>query len=284
MIGDHKQLPPFGSDQMVELLSYPNQVKEVLTLGEEFVGRSLRDATTDEIIDEVEEESEPDQESLPALCSEAIRMLLLFENMIESEFNRQRKSSKGRPIAKKLTQQHRMHPDIASIVSRCFYDGTLTSHADCVARYEKEPHRFESLDTARLPNTPVVVIDMPYVQSEIGQKQGDRFPRWHNPAEVDAVVEVVSLLKAKPSGEKSQKASLAILSPYRQQVTRLDEAVREVPTAAGFTPATHNGVWCHTVDSFQGGEADVVVTSLVRNNGERTRFSERQTTDERIAQ
>ena len=34
----------------------------------------------------------------------------------------------------------------------------------------------------------------------------------------------------------------------------------------GFRSPSSNGQWCHTVDSFQGSEADIVVVSLVRNN------------------
>ena len=33
-----------------------------------------------------------------------------------------------------------------------------------------------------------------------------------------------------------------------------------------FRSPSSNGQWCHTVDSFQGSEADVVVVSFVRNN------------------
>jgi superfamily I DNA and/or RNA helicase len=80
MIGDHKQLPPFGSDQMTELLKKPEAVREALRLGEEFIGRSLRDETTEEILDELEE----NESNLPALCAEAIRLLTLFETVVRN--------------------------------------------------------------------------------------------------------------------------------------------------------------------------------------------------------
>lgn len=264
MIGDHKQLPPFGSDQMIELLKNPHTVKEVLLIGEEFVGRSLRDATTEEILDEVEEEGEIHDDAIPSLCAEALRVLMFFENTIESEFARQKRHPSARPIAKKLTQQHRMRPEIANLVSRCFYSD-LTSHPECVARYQTQQPPFLSLDPSRLPNSPIVIIDMPYVQSAIDSQVGDRFPRWNNPAEVGAVLNILDLVGANPNA--AAKPTLAILSPYSQQVSRLAEAVRDVPSLTQFMPPTHNGVWCHTVDSFQGGEADLVVISLVRNNG-----------------
>jgi superfamily I DNA and/or RNA helicase len=264
MIGDHKQLPPFGSDQMIELLKSPEAVHNALVVGEEFVGRSLRDATTEEILDEVEDENEADPSAFPRLCSEALRVLMFFENAIEAEFRRQTRTQSGRPIAKKLTQQHRMHPVIASLVSRCFYNNELASHPDCIHWYETEPKPFTSIDPARLPLTPIVVIDMPYVQATIHMKGGDSYPRWHNPEEVEAVVQCLTLLS--PSSAASKRPSLAVLSPYAQQVHRLGEAIRESSAAAAFAPPSHSGIICHTVDSFQGSEADVVLVSLVRNN------------------
>lgn len=265
MIGDHKQLPPFASDQLIELLKNPDAVKEALSIGAEFVGRSLRDATTDEIVDEIEDEDEENvSEDLPRLCAEALRVLTFFESTIEAEFRRQERRGNGRPIAKKLTEQHRMHPDIASLVSRCFYDGKLTSHHECVARFQTQPRPFRSTDTTRLPITPIVVIDMPYVQAKIGDGYGERHPRWHNPAEVRAVKECIGLLAASSTGNPSP--TLAVLSPYSQQVRRLDDAIRDLPVLKHFSPSSHAGTLCHTVDSFQGGEADLVVVSLVRNN------------------
>lgn len=264
MIGDHKQLPPFGSDQMIELLKSPEAVQNALSVGEEFVGRSLRDTTTEEILDEVEDERKLDSAAFPRLCSEALRVLTFFENAIEAEFRRQSRRQSGRPIAKKLTQQHRMHPVIASLVSRCFYNNELATHVDCICKYETEARPFTSLDPTRLPLTPIVVIDMPYVQATINMRGGDCYPRWHNPEEVEAVVQCLALLT--PSATASKRPSLAVLSPYAQQVRRLAEAMRESPNATAFAPPSHSGLICHTVDSFQGSEADVVFISLVRNN------------------
>ncbi len=65
MIGDHKQLPPFGSEQMIALLSKPESVVKALRRGAEYIGRSLRDETTEAILDEIEE----DEENAPALCA-----------------------------------------------------------------------------------------------------------------------------------------------------------------------------------------------------------------------
>src|SRR5262249_55893463 len=127
---------------------------------------------------------------------------------------------------------------------------------------------FHSEDLYRLPMAPIVVIDMPYVQATLNLQRGDCYPAWHNPMEVDAAVEVLSLIRpdALPKAP-----TLAILSPYGRQRRYLDEAIREqsgdrLSHLTGFRAPSHNGQFCHTVDSFQGSEADIVVVSLVRNN------------------
>ncbi len=265
MIGDHKQLPAFASDQLKQLLAQPERIHEAMKLGEEFVGRSIRDVTTEELLEDVAE----DKSQLPALCSEALRLLTFFESAIEAEFRRQAKGRGGRPIAQKLTAQHRMHPSIAELVSGCFY-GDLRTDPMCEKRFAVEPRPFASVDESRLPLAPIVVIDMPYVQTTQNQKQGDQYPAWHNPAEVRAAIEVLSLLRSVQQ-DAEEAPTLAILSPYGRQRRIIDETISEelnkkLSCLRGFRSPSSNGQWCHTVDSFQGSEADIVVVSLVRNN------------------
>jgi hypothetical protein len=173
MIGDHYQLPPFGSEQIVKLLENHEAVRNALLVGDEFIGRSLRDETTEEMLDDIEDE----ENDLPAMCAEAMRVLTLFEAMIEAEFKRQALGRRGRPIAKKLTKQHRMQPAIATLVSRCFYQGDLDTHPDCIQKYIIETPPFITVDQTQLPISPIVLVDMPYVQDTVGQKRGDSLPR-----------------------------------------------------------------------------------------------------------
>lgn len=262
MIGDHQQLPAFASDQLKALLSNPERVGEAKKLGKEFIARALRDSTTEDLLDDEDEGNR-----LPALCAEALRLLTYFGSTIDAEFERQKTKKTARPIAKRLTSQHRMHPVIAEMVSRCFY-GDLGTDLECAARFNTTPRPFESVDLKRLPTAPIVVVDMPYVQSTVGLTFGDQTPVWSNSKEVDAAVEALSLLRVNETGKPP---SLAVLSPYGQQRKRLDYALHEhahdkLAHLTGFRSPSHNGERCFTVDSFQGSEADVVVVSLVRNN------------------
>jgi superfamily I DNA and/or RNA helicase len=73
---------------------------------------------------------------------------------------------------------------------------------------------------------------------------------------------------------EGEKPSLAVLSPYREQVRALRDAINASSGLLShlnqFSPAVGDGEFCGTVDSFQGDQADIVVISLVRNNGHGT--------------
>ncbi|WP_172789057.1 MULTISPECIES: C-terminal helicase domain-containing protein [Bradyrhizobium] len=113
-----------------------------------------------------------------------------------------------------------------------------------------------------------MIVNMPYVQEEDGANE--EMPAYHNPAEIDAVLKTIAGLTPLQN-EKGEWPSLAVLSPYNEQVTRLDLALEnargELPHLARFEKPKKRGGYEGTVDSFQGGEADVVIVSLVRNNG-----------------
>jgi len=161
-----------------------------------------------------------------------------------------------------------MHPAIARLVSECFYEGSLKTDDECAQRFIDGRSPVQSRNSEILSLAPITLIDMPFVQTEKHAVTGEKWPRYHNPSEVDAVVAVLRLLEATP-GEK--KPSIAILTPYREQVKRLTQAIRSGLSNClahleefSFEDGLKNPVG--TVDSFQGSEADVVVLSLVRNN------------------
>lgn len=270
LIGDHKQLAPFGADRLHSLLANPASVIDAIKWGRDFVSRTLRDPSTDEVLDEIDRDDQDESSNLDfgALCALALRNALLFERIVDEEFETHLRSPNLRRIARRLDQQHRMHPTIAALVSRCFYSGALSTHQQTDQRFAQNICPVRSRDTHRLPDVPIVVIDVPYVQSKLNMRGAEQYPRWHNPLEVDAVAEVLQLLEAQPSSGRT--ASLAVLSPYNEQVkrlqSRLDEQRSSLQNLDQFRPGVAAERFCGTVDSFQGNEADVVIVSLVRNN------------------
>ena len=158
-----------------------------------------------------------------------------------------------------------MHPVLGELISETFYDGKINTFPKAAAKFKTETPPLVSADASRLPDAPLVFVDLPYVQDTVGMKSPETKPRWTNRAEAVACVDVLSLLRASPGASPT----LAVLSPYRRQVKLLRETAEAEASRLGnldaFRANAEDGLY-GTVDSFQGNEADVVVVSPVRNN------------------
>ncbi len=262
LIGDHHQLPPFEADSLVKILSDHALVGRTLALAEQMIGPILRDGEIDEL-----EKITGDADTLQALSSTALRLLEPFRTVAEEDERRALINPTHRSIAATLTEQRRMDPAIAQVVSSTFYKRRLTTEAKRARSAEEDPSPV--VHQGALPPSPIVVVDFPHVSAT---GRADAFekakPRWHNPSEVDAVVDVLRRMRARDLGKPP---SLAILSPYKAQVEKLHQRVaslrsRDLKHLDQFASVRSNGAFVGTVDSFQGSEADVVILSLVRNN------------------
>lgn len=264
LIGDHNQLPPFDTDRVMAFLSNQTSVKEAVALSEPLIGNIFRDFGLDDLLEAVGDDS-----ALASTCEAARRSVLFFETAVIRELERQEKMAAGRKrVATELREQHRMHPVIATVIAESFYPGkdrliTAPGSAEMFSQ-DDPPFRFED---ESIPDSPIVVLDMPYVQKQKGA--AEELPLYHNGAERSAVLAVLNRLRTQPT--KPGKPTLAILSPYKEQVARISLDIEDGLSGAlshldGFASATRSGQFVGTVDSFQGSEADLVVISLVRNN------------------
>lgn len=262
LIGDHHQLPPYEADRLIKILSDHGLVSEALAMVQLLVGPLLRDGELDEL-DLIA--GSPD--ALRSLTGLALRLLEPFRTFVEDDQRRALSNPGHRPITATLTEQRRMDPAIAEVVSKAFYGGRLTTEAKRARQAETD--ELPMVHLGALPKSPVVVVDFPHVSSTGRDSASERGrPRWHNPSEVSAVVDVLRHLRAR---EASKPPSLAILSPYKAQVDKLNDRMaaarsRELSHLDQFVPVRSNGPFVGTVDSFQGSEADIVILSLVRNN------------------
>ena len=262
-IGDHRQLPPFASERRDALLADPGVLKNALSSGWPMVASSFRAVGLDDIVDWTLGLSNDEFEEIANISRGT---LTLFETMVEREFGRQ--SEGAHTIAQKLNVQHRMHPVIASVVACTFYDEDLTTHPDAMRRFERGPAPIVSLDNTLMPLSPLLFIDVPYVQEDIGVLRAEELPPYHNPREAELVTRVLELLS--PRTRDADPPSLAVLSPYKEQTRQILDAIKGKPHLVehleAFKDELGAGIHVGTVDSFQGNEADVVVISLVRNN------------------
>lgn len=264
LIGDHKQLPPFGAEKFEALLNKHESTRAALRSFAKLSFRGMRDVIDEALLDI----SEDDEADFEGMCTDAKRVLYLFETALTGELKRQELAPGGKKIASTLKVQHRMHPSICKLVSETFYDGLLTTSEERRRRASEQSSWIVPRDSAVLPDKPVTFIDMPYERSEVGGTRSERLPRFTNEDEVSEVVRLLAQLTVATAAEK--KPSLVVLSPYQRQVTRLREAILADAACSkvlkSFRPVARGGEWCSTVDAFQGNEADVVFFSLVRNN------------------
>ncbi|HEP6427407.1 TPA: hypothetical protein VDB83_001690 [Burkholderia cenocepacia] len=263
MIGDHKQLPPFGADRLQSLLGNPEAIRQALEVGTSLVGWVFREAGLDEIIDDSNA-----IDDFTAACGDAAAALVMFETLIEQCLPKKENSKRRRDVAKQLSFQHRMHPAIAKLVSTTFYDGELHTHEGTLDRYMNETPPFSVAINDVAVRSPIVFVDMPFVQSTIGKQEIEKKPRYYNDEEIETVIDILSNLRANSDREKP---SVAVLAPYVEQVKRLRNRYFEErkPRLHGLSSFSFEGgadTPVGTVDSFQGNEADVVIVSLVRNN------------------
>jgi len=262
LIGDHHQLPPFGAERIGGILGNHTLVEQTLDIAEQVVASVLRDGEL-----EAMQALRTDPLKFREITDLALRLLEPFRSVVVEDERRSQANPNHRHIAATLTEQRRMDPAIAEIVSKAFYQGKLLTERGRRERARSEPPPFITIDP--LPASPVVVVDFPHVSST-GRRERMEFgsPRWHNPSEINAVINVLRHVRADASRDTP---SLALLSPYKAQVEKLSDRVAallrsDLAHLDGFRPVRRGGSFVGTVDSFQGSEADLVVISLVRNN------------------
>ncbi|RME24432.1 MAG: hypothetical protein D6798_11250 [Deltaproteobacteria bacterium] len=232
LIGDHFQLPAFD---------------------ELSVERFLQACTESEI-----EELKAHGENRPAYL-EAFK---LFGNLFDKRASRRKQRPSSSRLVEPLDEldlQFRMHPDICRIVSRAFYrvridpdtgeertypDGWLRTHEETTNNH----HGLHSPNL--LAGRALVWLDTEGVENTNDQRA------WKNEGEARLIRTLLERLRPAPSEPKGDDdESFALLSPYNAQLEELGRA--------GLPSWTRGRL--HTVDSFQGREADIVVVSMVRS-------------------
>lgn len=264
LIGDHRQLPPFGADRTGKNLKDHSLVEQTLDIAEQYIGSMLRNGEIEGL-----EALRADPSKLREVGILASKLLEPFRTIVEEDEKRFADDASHRCVASTLIEQRRMDPAIAEIVSKTFYRGELKTAKQ--RRDEAETSTPPFTHRAPLPTSPIVVVDFPHVNTTGSRQPLERSkPRWHNPSEIESVIDVLKLVSA---GDGPKPPTLAVLSPYSAQVERLSDRINgairtgDLAHLQAFRSVRNEGSgFVGTVDSFQGSEADLVVMSLVRNN------------------
>jgi hypothetical protein len=261
MIGDHNQLSPFD---VVDRQKFYDPI---------VAAELLRDAkaqisTISDLPPEVETTLElikSDKSLLADVLATAARLEEAFRSIAEREEDREKTTGRPSSIAITLLEQSRMHPAICELVSNTFYRGKLVTSE----RVMKRPLTVVS-DMA-FPTAPVVVLDLPalsVVKKSAFEQQMRR--SYRNETEANALVAALKHLRPIRDAD-GRLPTLVILSPYLAQVDYFERLLKDkidlqAGTLFGFESPRKNRKFIYTSDSYQGGEADVVIASLVRNN------------------
>jgi len=156
-----------------------------------------------------------------------------------------------------LEEQYRMHQRIMGYSSRVFYENRLKAHPTVAGHT-----LFEG-------DAPLIFIDT----AGCGFDERPEGPGITNPEEAAFLVRhatrLLEDLAVRGNGSNGAHPSVAIISPYRNQVHLLQELVAASRTLHEWG----DRLSVNTIDSFQGQERDIVYIGLTRSNsGSRVGF------------
>jgi DNA polymerase alpha-associated DNA helicase A len=260
MVGDHNQLSPFDaverqkfydSERAADLLRNAKEQLETISDLPPEVNAALDTVTSNELL-------------MKEVLATAARLEEPFRSIAEREEEREKDTGRPSAIVNTLLEQSRMHSAIGELVSNTFYDKKL------VASDRLKRRTLTVGSTAPYLAAPFVLLDFPPLSIARRQNFEIKVKRsYRNETEAEALITALKGLRPVV-GADGRRPTLVILSPYLAQVNwfkrLLNQQVRKDKTLFGFASPRSNGQFFFTSDSFQGGEADVVVASLTRNN------------------
>lgn len=144
-----------------------------------------------------------------------------------------------------LNVQYRMNRTIMEFSNRQFYSGELRADSSVANEliYPDDPYPLTFIDTAGCG---------------FEEKMNEAVRSLYNPDEFQILCEhLYQLVELLPN---PMTTSIALISPYREQVVYIEETVQTDERLDGLD------LTINTIDGFQGQERDVVYISLVRSN------------------
>lgn len=268
LLGDQFQLPPYRIKDYARGLSQLGNVVEALATlpSQQLVDRDWTSRWG--------RYSEPERADFQKFCQGWLPTFgTLFNQLREAIFGAERMTvanSVGAATGR-LSVQYRMHPAIGTLISKAFYPefgGIRNATLEDGKPVQRILHAIDK--PIDLRGKAIVWIDTPWcVQDERAREMES--PRYTNTAEAEAVRAFLGGLHTAGV----DLGEVAVLSPYTAQVRLLRKFLKSLGGAGGLrfrqsiqrTEASEAHFQAaHTVDSFQGNEADVVVVSFARNN------------------
>ena len=287
LIGDHKQLPPFFEKDFKKIMVPENlnldKIISFITKGK-FKNSIVHDSglySLLEIFTDIKPKLNDDDADMDELLKfvqdkylpaieKSIEYYSLFKYLFkEVDINKSNKSKIN--FGSMISEQYRMHPDISKIITKVFYDYKLLDNESRKVFYLDDCNRpfyfkdFKQVDLENSKRFTWLNVKEPYSDSSVIKILEENFV---NKSEVLIIEDILNCIYKKSNFIK--KPSIVLLSPYAKQVNYINEylktnGVLKELIRKDFEIISENEI-CKTCDSFQGGEADLVIISLVRNN------------------
>jgi DNA polymerase III delta prime subunit len=273
LIGDHKQLKPYRYEDYRDGIAKLERAAQILA--------SLKPRASNLLdqdwLDSWDQLSPAERREFEAYSGEWIRT---FEELFEHSTvagGVDKQITTTEPVgasAGRLVGQHRMHPDVGELISTAYYENALINRTETPqGPMDRVRHGYTT--PAGVAGKAVVWLDVPWCRHDPRTRErgpADGAARYTNPAEAHAL----KLFLSQLGPEGALKGKLAVLAPYARQVSHLREYLKRAKLPEGLAPQVSLtrgrnpdlAFEAHTVDSFQGNQADVVAVSLVRNNEE----------------
>lgn len=149
-----------------------------------------------------------------------------------------------------LEEQYRMNEQIMGYSSQIFYQNKLKAHASVAKRL------------LFAGDQPVLFIDT----AGCGFEEKLEGTSSTNPEEAGLLLKHLTQLTLQWEAQNTNETfpSIAIISPYKQQIQVINEQLLHVPELEPY----RSFISANTVDSFQGQERDIVYISMTRSNQE----------------
>lgn len=268
LIGDPNQLPPFLSsqiDQVSESLDHKNLInlRNLVSSGD-FRTSSAREAGL------LDRDFLSADGALDRTLQSIRRSFYLFDRLVNksSRYNVNRVCEDSPVFGGVLTEQYRMNPDLSLLISSVFYKGCLSDNKKKKDFYTNRINKdfyFSGENFSKLNSDKGVAwVDILDPNKNHETKAYEK--NYKNKIEANILKDL--LVNLYRNDKFASKKSIVILSPYKKQVDLINQIIGQdlIDTLIERGFKIEGGIIAKTVDSFQGGEADIVFISMVRHN------------------